>query len=357
MTTKSFAQHLDHVLLFILEVSLFHGNRKVNPADLDDALQVSVEQDDVFTLGVKRVFDKEYINELNRVKSGMERTCTNAGPKFLSGHAVPEAKADAVAAELEEWVKKGDAIKSRILVNFTKICDDYASRHPKWTDVIERHSFSESYVRNRIHFGWRAIKVSAGRDDGLISDGLSQEVGGLLGTLLSDVAKASNRFISESLTGRDDVTRKALRPLVNAREKLMGFTFLDSRIEPLCDIIQAVVATMPDEGRIEGVHLANLIGMASILSKTSLALEVGAKASERDTEAVFEEFFAVPKKEVILQVASALAVSPAIGQVLPQGFAMQSSVKTPKAPTAPISPFAFVQVGASASVDFNNLFG
>lgn len=286
-------QHLDEVVLFVLDVRLFHGNRKLKSHDLSEALQVTVPTDEVFSLGIKRVFDKEWVNKLTRVKSAMERECNNIGPRFegLGGFAIPEDKADDLAGALDTLVAQGDALKADILSRFAAICDDYAKAHPKWSDVISKNAFSEAYVRNQIHYGYRCIKVKAARDTGPIADGLAKEVGGLLGNLLTSVSKAAKRFIEESLTGKEAVTRKALRPLGAAREKLNGFKFLDSRVAPLCTMIDKVIDSMPDEGKIEGHHLANLIGMASILLNSKTALDVGDKVVARDPDAVFAEMF------------------------------------------------------------------
>lgn len=348
-------QHLDEVLLFVLDVRLFHGNRKVKPDDLADALDVDVSQDEVFTLGVKRVFDKEFVNKLNRVKAAMERVCASVGTPFLSGFAIPEAKADAAADELESLVRNGNDLKAEILANFNAICRDYAMRHSKWKDVIERNSFSETYVRDRIHFGWRAIKVSAGREDGLISEGLRAEVGGLLGSLLAGVAKAASRFIDESLTGREAVTRKALRPLVAARDKLSGFVFLDSRVQPLCTVIDRILASMPEEGRIEGIHLSNLIGMASILTKPVMALEVGDKAACEDPDKVFEQFFATQHPVQVESPSTVGDAAAAAAEPLPIDIGTQPTPQVARAPAG--MPAVVVPALTPAVIDFGNLFG
>lgn len=359
-------QRLDEVVLFVLDVRLFHGNRKVRSHDLSEALQVDVPTDEVFTLGVKRVFDKEWINKLTRIKSAMERECANIGPRFegLGGFAIPEDKADDLAARLQELKLEGDTLKGEILAKFQQICEDYGQAHPKWKDVIAKGAFSETYVRDRIHFGFRCIKVRAARDSGLIADGMQEEVGGLLGSLLSSIAKAARRFIEESLTGREAVTRKALRPLVAAREKLVGFTFLDQRVQPLCTIIDKVIESMPDEGKIDGVHLANLLGMASILVNSKLALEVGAKANDADPDKVFEEFFlaqqlaapelaqqAQPSAQQQAQPGGALA-APA----LPSAPVMLIAPREADAPIVPVMGPVGIPGGIAANVDLANLF-
>jgi hypothetical protein len=362
MTQEVFQQHLDEVLLFVLDVKLFHGNRKVNPTDLSAALGVDVTQDDVFTLGVKRVFDKEFVNKLNRVKAAMERACLNAGTPFLSGYAVPDNKADGVANELESLTQKGDDIKHAILRDFTKICDDYAAKHPQWESVIKKNSFSESYVRDRIQFNWRAIKVSAGRDDGIISVGLKSEVGGLLGSLLSGVSKAAKRFIDESLTGKTVVTRKALRPLVATREKLSGFTFLDNRVEPLCELIDRVVNAMPQDGPIGGEHLAQLIGMASILMTPQTALDVGEKVTTQNPDLIFDQLFqsaavqVQPMPDVLSNLAmTAVNVNPAemfASAVPTQGTPLVGGIHG----ASIVLPNLQIQPLQNAQVDYQNLF-
>jgi hypothetical protein len=343
-------RHLDEITLFVLSCRLFNGNRKVRSHDLAEALQVDVPTDEVFTLGVKRVFDKDYVNKLNRVKSAMVRECVNVGPSLtdLGGYAVPDNKADELAERLEKLKAKGNVIKDDILARFTQICEDYAASHPKWKDVITKNAFSETYVRDRIHFGYRCVKIKMARDSGLIADGINEEVGGLLGSLLTSIAKAAKRFIEESLTGRPAVTRKALRPLMAARDKLSGFCFLDNRVQPLCDIIDKVTVSMPDEGPIDGMHLANLLGMASILLNSKLALEVGAKAGAQDPDKVFEEFF----QTVATQQAGGQPGTPSQIVVPPGPSVPNAMVVPPPAVIQVVVPHAVPQ----PVIDLGNLF-
>lgn len=351
-------QHLDEITLFVLDCRLFHGNRKVRSHDLAEALQVDVPTDEVFTLGVKRVFDKDYVNRLNRVKSAMVRECVNVGPPLagFGGYAIPDGKADELAERLEALKSKGNVIKDDILTRFTQICEEYAAAHPKWKAVINKNAFSETYVRDRIHFGYRCIKLKLARSSGLIADGTSEELGGLLGSLLTSIAKAAKRFIEESLTGRSAVTRKALRPLLAARDKLSGFCFLDSRVQPLCDIIDRVVQSMPDEGPIDGIHLANLVGMASILLNSKMALEVGSKAASQDADKVFEEFFQVAAAGQAASDVAAAGNQPAISQAEIPPAPAPAQISMPRTAQVPAAPGPLPALLPPAVVDLGNLF-
>lgn len=355
-------QALDEVLLFVLDVRLFHGNRKLNSKDLSDALAVNVPSDDIYSLGVKRVFDKEYVNKLNRVKSAMERHCSSIGPKFsgLGGYAIPEDRADGLASELDQLVVKGNAIKSDIVARFDDIERDYRARHPKWQSVIKDNAYSKSYVDNQVHFGYRCIKILAARDSGPIADGLANEIGGLLGNLMRDIAVAARRFLDESLTGRSEVTRKALRPIKAARDKLSGFVFLDPRVRPLCAMIDKVIESMPDTGAIDGPHLANLMGLVSILRDSQLALQVGERVEAESADAVFAQMFqtlqvATPATAPAATASTAIVDSLQPAAAVAQPFGFLALVGNSTAPAAPqvVVPAAAL---SAAPVNFADLF-
>jgi hypothetical protein len=98
-----------------------------------------------------------------------------------------------------------------------------------------------------------------------MAQGLDDQVGGLLGSLLRDVAQVAEELQRGSLSGKEKVTRKALRPLKAVREKILGFTFLDPRVQAVADMIDSVCAALPADGPIEGTNLAMLWGITSML--------------------------------------------------------------------------------------------
>lgn len=299
-------QTLDKICLFTLNCSLFHGNRKLSAADLQSALSVTIDLDktkQVMALGVKRVFDKVELQKLNAVKGAMHRACGSAGTPFLGGFAIPEQKAAGLAIELNKLVSKGQGMKADLLSRYQKVLDGFAAANPTWAHIIKGNAFDKSYVEGQIQFDWNAIRVSAADDGGIMSQGLDSKVGGLLGSLLMDIAKASNKLIDESLGGKDGVTRKAFRPLLAMADKLDGFKFIDTRVGALADMIRHVISVMPGEGRIEGADLRNLLGLATILCNPDSALIIGLKVAETDVKEVYDlEFGAAYKSATSMSI-------------------------------------------------------
>lgn len=267
-------QKLSNVLLFTIDVRLVSGRKRVRPEDIEDAKGVKMDADAVMTLGSKKVFEPEKLNTFDRLKDSMHRECLKVGTQFLSGYAVPEAKADALAIALDAIAKKGEQERDNLLANYANDLDEFCKAHPEWESSIRNHAYSEAYIRDRIRFGFNAIKVLAGRDNGVIADSLKNQVGGLLGSLLGDIADEAEELQAKSLKGKDKKNRKVLRPLMAARDKLIGFTFLDPRLQSVADLIKMVEDKMPESGAIEGANLALLWSITSVLCDPRKTLEM-----------------------------------------------------------------------------------
>lgn len=268
-------KHLNEVVLFVLEVSLFSGSKKVKPADLKAARGVELTPDDVLTLGTQKVFDPESLNQLNRLKSAMHRDCLAVGTRFLgpNSYAVPESRAEQLARNLDDIVSKAMAQKTVLVANYNILLDDYCHERPVWAKSIRSNAFSKAYVDERIQFSYVSMQVTAPRVSEFLGSSLDAKASGILLNLLKDVAEIAEKLDECSLLGRESVTRKALRPLKAAREKLLGFTFLDSRIQAVANMIASVEMALPD-GPISGSHLAMLTGITEILRSPDRVLAV-----------------------------------------------------------------------------------
>lgn len=281
MNLQVVQQKLDQVILFTLDVRLISGAKRANTEDIEAAKGVVLEKDEVLTLGSKKVFDPEKLREFKRLKDSMHRECMKHGTAFLTGYAVPEERADDLAKALEKIKGAANVAISDLLKNFQKILDDYCDARPTWAATIRANSYTEQYVRSRLSFGFNAVKIVAARSDGVIADNLKGEVGGLLGSVLRDIADEAQLLQNKSLAGKDKKTRKALRPLKAAQDKLKGFAFLDRRVSAIVEMIEAVDKAMPADGPIEGSDLAMLWGVTTILSTPAKALQV-AEQFEQD---------------------------------------------------------------------------
>lgn len=306
MTKEFVEQRLDKIVLFQIAVTLFSAFRRASTEGIKKAKGVDIHPDEVLTLGSQRVFDKEQLNIFNRLKARMERTCLKYGTPFLKDFGVPEEVANDCAAELDEIVKEANAQKAVLVANYDDLLKDFCAKNPSWASEIRARAFDKAYIEDRIKFNYYPIKLSLAREEGAMADILSNEVHGMMGTLLAGIAEAAGDLQTESLSGKKSVTRKALRPLKAMREKLQGFTFLEPSVQSLIDIIDETLAALPDEGPIEGTYLTMLWGLTGILADPGKAMKV-AETYEADGAAAFLAMIR-PQAEVQLAAKPATQV-------------------------------------------------
>lgn len=345
-TVQTVQATLDNVRLFLVDVTLFSAFRKAKTEDIKAAKGVEVHADEVLTLGSQRVFDTTKLNVFTRLKDRMHRTCQKYGTPFLSGYAVPDSRAETVADELDKIVAEAMGEKATLLVNYEDWLDKFCQDHVEWEPQIRAKAFSRAYIDNRVGFKYQVIRVAAARDDGALVDGLSDQVGGLLGNLLRDVAQMAEDLQVDSLTGREKVTRKALRPLKAARDKMLGFTFLDPRVQAVADMIDAVCNALPGDGPIEGADLAMLWGITGMLADPGKMMKVAESWQPDNTGSFLDSLRPAPQIEVSMQpeqVQQAPAAATAAAIVAPAAFAagafaLDAQLLSPAAPAA--DPFA-----------------
>lgn len=274
MSVNFSTRNLGAVLLFLVDVQLFSAYRKVKSADIKEAKGVDIEADGVLTLGSQRVFEKSRLNVFNRHRDSMHRTCRKYGVPFLGGYAIPDTRGDAAAEELDAIVAEAMGEKDRLLADYGKLLEDFCAANAQWEKQIRARAFTPQYIDERVRYAYHAMRVSAPRDQGSMASGLEGQVGGLLGELLRDIAAMAEDVQKESLAGREKVTRKTLRPLKAARDKLLGFVFLDPRVEAVAEMIDAVCRAVAQDGPIVGADLAMLWGITGMLTDPAKVMAV-----------------------------------------------------------------------------------
>lgn len=265
MTLETTTQHLNNVVLIDIAVRLVSGRKRIKADEIEDAKGVEIQVDDVMTLGSKKVFDPEKLQVFDRLREQMHRECRRVGTAFLSGYAIPESKVDALTVVLDGICQKAEVERAALVQHYDDYLTKYCDERPEWAAVIRQSAYSVDYIRERISFSFSGIKVVPGRDNGVLSRNLQNQVGGMLGSLLRDVADEAEQLQERSLKGKDKKTRKVLSPLIACREKLLGFSFLDPRLEGVANVIKTVESKMPSHGPIEGDSLAWLWAITSVL--------------------------------------------------------------------------------------------
>ena len=258
---------LERVVLVKVEANIYGARKKLKKEDLVLADGSKLPPEDLASLGSKRLLDPEQLTVFNRLKKEAERICLRVGTRFLGGFAIPNESADGITSELERIAQDFAVAKTEFLAGYDAAVTDWVVRHPEFAGIIEQAVDSVEFVSTRLSFDY--VLVSVGLPEALPPDDVTRletKIGSLSEQMFYEISVDANQFIEQSLLGKDQVTRNALRPIRRMRDKLDGLGFLDYRVAPVVNTIDDLLAKIPNKGAIAGGILQEILATALLLA-------------------------------------------------------------------------------------------
>ena len=258
---------LERVVLVKVEANIYGARKKLKKEDLVLADGSKLPPEDLASLGSKRLLDPEQLTVFNRLKKEAERICLRVGTRFLGGFAIPNESAASITSELERIAQDFAVAKTEFLAGYDAAVTDWVVRHPEFAGIIEQAVDSVEFVSTRLSFDY--VLVSVGLPEALPPDDVTRletKIGSLSEQMFYEISVDANQFIEQSLLGKDQVTRNALRPIRRMRDKLDGLGFLDYRVAPVVNTIDELLAKIPNKGAIAGGILQEILATALLLA-------------------------------------------------------------------------------------------
>lgn len=274
---------LDHLLLVSLDISIWSARKKLTRQDLRLPDGSMPPEEDVITLGSKRIADPDKINELETVRRATHNACAKVGIQFLGGYGTSDEKIAALVEEIEENKKKFLTLRQALLDNYDEVTMGWIQKHPDWEHALRNAITPKSVVAERTGFDFTVYKVGT-PENVTTSSTISQKADGLGGQLLREIAQEAKDLIERSILTRDDgaITRRAVGAIMRLRDKMDGLSFLASWITPLIEEIDRIVGRLPKNGNVEGDDYRHLLSMVMTLSDPKLARSLGEGMGSRE---------------------------------------------------------------------------
>ena len=256
-----------------LDVSIWSARKKLTPADLGTP---DLPPETLTSLGSKKVCDPDDLRIFATLKARAVALLDRHGVRFLGGWAVPETRIKTVVDGLRTIGQDFTAAKEAFLSRYDAAITNWIDQNPGWEKLIAGSVVAVDTVRARLAFGWQMFKVMPPRK-GDANEPLRDAVGNLGNTLFGEVAKVAGEAWHKSLAGKMDVSAKALSPLRNIRQKLSGLSFVEPRVAPIVDLLDAAFTALPAKGVIAGSNLVMLQGLDCLLRDPASLIEHGQK--------------------------------------------------------------------------------
>ncbi|QSA98054.1 DUF3150 domain-containing protein [Methylococcus sp. EFPC2] len=262
---------LDRLLVVKLDATIWGGRKKLRKEDLILADGSVLPPEDLASLGSKKIADPGELAVFNRLKKEAERICLKVGTRFLGGFAVPEGAIGSIRCELDRIASSFETARGEFLSRYDESISDWVAKHPAFAQAICRAVDPVDVVAAGLRFDYVVFRVSQpesleGESSQEIAESLSRKVESMSDNLFREVAQDANDLVEHSLLGRQSVTRKALSPFKRIRDKLDGLAFLDHRVSPVVQSIDALLSRVPKVGALDGVYLQEVFAFALLLS-------------------------------------------------------------------------------------------
>ncbi|KSQ21520.2 hypothetical protein APB26_31520 [Pseudomonas aeruginosa] len=258
---------LNKILLVGIQINIWSARTKLEPQDLG-LNEKDTPPAELASLGTLRSIDPEYISAFEQLRRKAKRIVKKMGLDFMGVFAIPEDKADAVNAALEEVEQEFLALRSKFLNEYDQAVLAWMNR-PMPTqalkDAVVRSIVPKAHVADRIAFKYSLCRISPDRSPDLNKQ-LEREVNGLHAQLFSEIADTADALLQKSFNGKDKVGQKAVNCIRRIHEKLLSLAFLDPNVQALADHVQAKLADFPTKGNVEGAKLRELVSLLTSLS-------------------------------------------------------------------------------------------
>jgi hypothetical protein len=279
-----------------LEVHIWSGRRHLDKTDLIHANPEfgKLPEKELANMGSVKICDPAQIKVFQRIKNQAELALARAGLPILGAVGVPAAKYTEIAAKLQElqdeYTKEAAAFVTAYDTAISSWKMKHLLAHPEWEQLF-RDLPTAAHVGGRLSFEFHPYRISApAEEDSPLNQRFHDQIGGLKGELVREVAQEATSFVASLMQSKDNVTTnrefitpKTLGPLKRAAEKLGTFAFIDPSIGPLSEMIHGLLAEVPALGHIEGQHLMMLGAIARLLSDPKGVINLSAVACEGRT--------------------------------------------------------------------------
>lgn len=257
--------NLQNLVVIDLLISGWTNSAKLKREDVLEATP-HLPPEELSSVGSIHLIDPKTTAAFRAIKTKAERKLASKGVRFLNGVALPEAEAKQLIKEMrDEEIADYYAEKDDLINGYEQHLADNICKYPDWAEVILAKAPSLEYLKAQIQFRVRPIKVAAALDDDMASDFL-EDVESLPDQLLVEIEKTAQQTWEQSFSGRETITRRALRPVKTMRDKLNAFAWLNGNARPLVAQIDATLQDVPVSGPIVGELRGRIDALVLLLS-------------------------------------------------------------------------------------------
>jgi hypothetical protein len=174
-----------------------------------DAVKSGLPPTTIVSDGRKRILDSARLAPLFNCRKAVERALAKVGAPFLGATMVPEAKLQALEAEIKELEAQFYEHLDDLADNLEGAYAEWEESNPEWSSLIARNRLPAHELKSRCHFAVAYFRVEAPTND--VGGRFTAAVSEAVPALLADIAAEANKVHEAHILGRDTATPRRRR--------------------------------------------------------------------------------------------------------------------------------------------------
>lgn len=267
---------LTGMVLYYPLIEVWSGTVKVTRETDLAAAKGDLPPEDLVSDGRKRVIAKDPLAPFLAIRKRVERLLGHLGIRLLGGYAVPVESTSEIEAELPKMEKEFLDARDELVANLGLHYMNWEVAHPSWTDMLKRERPDENVVSARCAFHVGCIRAESpdGSTSAAAATRFTAIANSALPTLLQETADQAEKLL-EHFTGKVSCTQKSVNSVRRLVDKLEAFAFLDQRVRPMVDVMQAQFNRLAKTGPIDALGTTSLLWVLKQLADPETMLQHG----------------------------------------------------------------------------------
>lgn len=238
--------------------------------------------EDLIKPGSKAITDVSKLTKIKSFGRKVRRECEKVSLSAFGNYGTSLEASESLIKRLEQMQAEHQAMVNDYLDGYEQTTEQWISEHPEFEGWLRHSKLSRKDIESRFKFEFDVFQIQPTGDNSpqYLKDNLSNQVSGLLGTLLSEIETMAESAWTKTYVNNDSVSQKALSPIRTILKKLDTLKFIHSNVFRLVERVQVVLNAMPKSGPISGSDLSAVCGLLNLLSSSSRMMDFMNTASK-----------------------------------------------------------------------------
>ncbi len=240
-----------------IDCSFWSARAKLQREDLPLDVQQSMPPEQIATLGTKRLFDPGKLKVFNTLKARAHNALDKKCVRFLGGWATHEDKLPELAQQLATISQDFDYETQQFLDQYVEGVASWAANFPGWENILLNAVPKVHELRGKFNFSWQVFKIEPVQNmDNFTGNDLNSTLMNLEQSVIDEVAKDIKTIYRECFDGKEQVTKKAFRPMQTLIDKVRGLGFIHHSLVGLQEVLEEAKTlgeSSPDDSRTVGM--------------------------------------------------------------------------------------------------------